>query len=780
MRVRGRGAPRPRSARRCPRCCRVRGRDREEGRSRGPFRSLRSPRASGGLHFGPRSPGTPRTPGRRRGGGGAPVRVRERRPPLPRPALLVGPEHRGLGGGAAPPERQQAPRPTLSRQGAGAAQSCARVFLWRLAPGMGTTARVPGTGLDFMRGHTRTLRLVLRAQASRSGLGSWKFRRRARVDKRNRLPRACPPSSLGLATWPGASHRHVPKPTPQILHPGCGPPSTFSGSQVSGSGPLTCVSGGTSHPGWTIPRPRWRPQLRGRRPVPREMAPGAPTLLLLWLLWLPGCPPRAAACPAACRCYSATVECGALRLRGVPPGIPPGTQTLFLQDNSIARLDPGVLAPLAALRRLYLHNNSLRALEPGAFRAQSRLLELALTGNRLRGLRVGAFSGLAQLRALYLAGNQLGQLLDFTFLHLPRLQELHLQDNSIELLEDQALAGLSSLALLDLSRNHLGTLSREALRPLASLQVLRLTENPWRCDCALHWLGAWIKEGGQRLLSSRDKKIVCAEPPRLALQSLLDVSGSSLICIPPSVHVEPLEATANLGEDLRVACQASGYPQPLVTWRKVAQPRDGQPRAQAQAEGGAPRPGGPGGPDTGSGMLFLSNITLAHAGKYECEASNAGGAARVPFQLLVNLSRPQPPQPAPPPPPPAGPVSHEPLQEAGSMAFRALGLATQTAVAAAIALLALTALLLAAMICRRRRKRKKAPGPPGEGALFVNDYSDGPCTFAQLEELRDERGHEMFVIDRSKPLFADAPTEAADGAGPGLPLQPPTAYEIHC
>uniref|UniRef100_A0A2K5IM75 Leucine-rich repeat-containing protein 24 n=1 Tax=Colobus angolensis palliatus TaxID=336983 RepID=A0A2K5IM75_COLAP len=456
------------------------------------------------------------------------------------------------------------------------------------------------------------------------------------------------------------------------------------------------------------------------------MAPGAPALLLLLLLLL--LPPRTAGCPAACRCYSATVECGALRLRVVPLGIPPGTQTLFLQDNNIARLEPGALAPLAALRRLYLHNNSLRALEAGAFRAQPRLLELALTSNRLRALRSSAFAGLAQLRVLYLAGGHapnLGALFPHDLLSLlQRLQELHLQENSIELLEDQALAGLSSLALLDLSRNQLGTISREALQPLASLQVLRLTENPWRCDCALHWLGAWIKEGGQRLLTSRDRKIMCAEPPRLALQSLLDISHSSLICIPPSVHVQPLELTANLGEDLRVACQASGYPQPLVTWRKVPQPREGRPRAQAQLEGGAPGLGGHSASDTGSGMLFLSNITLAHAGKYECEASNAGGAARVPFRLLVNASRQQPQQPA--------------------------------------------------------------RGPPGEGALFVNDYSDGPCTFAQLEELRDERGHEMFVINRSKPLFAEGPAEAppdcgpTQGAGPGLRVPPPVAYEIHC
>ncbi|XP_056678887.1 leucine-rich repeat-containing protein 24 isoform X1 [Monodelphis domestica] len=503
---------------------------------------------------------------------------------------------------------------------------------------------------------------------------------------------------------------------------------------------------------------------------------------------------RGQGCPTACRCYSMTVECGSLSLQNVPPGIPPVTQTVFLQDNSITQIHQADLAPLSGLQYLYMQNNSLWALEPGAFLGQQQLLELALNRNRIHLLDSSIFKGLEHLRVLYLAGNQITRLLDFTFCYLPRLQELHLQENSIELLEDQALAGLSSLALLDLSKNQLSTISQAVLVPLASLQVLRLTENPWRCDCALHWLGAWIKDGGQRLLSSLDKKIVCSEPPRLAHQSLLDISGNSLICIPPTVHVEPLEAMAQLGDDLRVSCQASGYPQPLVTWRKVAQSRLGLPRARVRLVGGAPGMsegilGEHLASDTGSGMLSLTNITMAHAGKYECEATNPGGTTRMPFHLLVNLSQQQLPRP---PPPASGAVSREPLYEAGSMDFYALGTATQTAIAAGISLLALTALLLTIMICRKHRKRKKAKQE--ESVLYVNDYSDGPTTFAQLEEYRDERGHEMFVINRNKPLF---PTYEDSGEGtpagrpglvpsseplqdPGLLFQPQIAYEIHC
>ncbi|KAG8134053.1 hypothetical protein E2320_011792 [Naja naja] len=537
------------------------------------------------------------------------------------------------------------------------------------------------------------------------------------------------------------------------------------------------------------------------------MAPAKVSLLCLLLLGLLVF--QVHVCPAPCRCYSLTVECGSLGLKDIPGRISPTTQTIFLQDNSITQIRQQDLASLLDLRYLYMQNNTISALEPGAFHPQNRLLELALNGNRIHLINSSIFKGLEHLRVLYLSGNQITRLPDFTFCELERLQELHLQENSIESLEDQALTGLTSLALLDLSKNNLRTISRVALRPLISLQVLRLT-------------GIWIREEGQRLLSPQDKKIECSEPPRLAYQSLADVSGNSLICIPPVVQVQPLEVTARLGEDLRISCQASGYPQPLVTWRKLAHWRAGASRGS--------RTRLPSGSfelrerslgerfeqsDTGSGMLFLNNVTVSHAGKYECEASNPGGMAQVVFHLLVNLSQQQQQQqqqqsqgsPA------SVDISREPLYDLESMDFHALGTATQTAIAVAISLLALVALLLVVMIYRKHRKRKKAKKE--ENILYVNDYSDGPTTFAQLEEYRDERGHEMFVIDRNKPLFAtykdpqglagvfpeqlqDQATQTPGGGGgggggeeapqegselftnQGLTLQPQIAYEIHC
>uniref|UniRef100_A0AAV2L0F9 Ig-like domain-containing protein n=1 Tax=Knipowitschia caucasica TaxID=637954 RepID=A0AAV2L0F9_KNICA len=525
---------------------------------------------------------------------------------------------------------------------------------------------------------------------------------------------------------------------------------------------------------------------------------GATLGLLLLVPLVPGgssSPP----CPFSCRCYSLTVECGSTSLREAPKHMPPSTQTIFLQDNHITHLRKQDLAPLRHLHYLYLQNNSISAVEPGSFEHQAQLLELALNGNRIHLLSPDLFQGLDHLRILYLSRNDITRLQDHSF---RGLQELHLQQNSIEVLSDQALSGLSSLALLDLSRNNLHTMSPVSLRPLVSLQVLRMTDNPWRCDCALHWLRRWIDEEGQRLLSSAERRLVCADPPRLSLLSLVEVPLRSLVCIPPVVQLEPRRLAVRLGESLRVSCHASGYPRPQVTWRKASQGKTAlSPRGLVQEPGAGVvgRAEGPSegpseavhrverfDPDTGSGMLFLSNVTVGHAGFYECEAWNAGGVARVTFQLAINSSTSMwaswsqlsSHAPAWPRPRNHGPeVSREPLYALGSMAFSALGPATQTAIAVGISLLALTALLLLLMIYSRQQQTDKDPQHPEskeESILYVNDYSDGPTTFAQLEEYRDERGHEMYVLNRAKPVPPPVVPPDVNTAAP------PTESSTHC
>ncbi|KAG7524465.1 hypothetical protein JOB18_012285 [Solea senegalensis] len=541
-------------------------------------------------------------------------------------------------------------------------------------------------------------------------------------------------------------------------------------------------------------------------------------MLLLWssrlvLLTLALIPHPCLGCPPDCRCYSLTVECGSLGIKEIPQGVPSVTETIFLQDNAIVQIRLQDLTRLGNLHYLYLQNNSISAIEPGAFLSQGQLLELALNGNLIHLVTPDMFRGLEHLRILYLASNQITRVQDHTFRGLQRLQELHLQENSIELLAEQALSGLSSLALLDLSRNHLRTLGASSLKPLVSLQVLRVTENPWRCDCALGWLRTWISEDGQRLLSSAEQRqLMCSEPPRLSHLSLVEVAPNSLVCIPPVVQLEPSHLTVRLGESLRVSCQASGYPQPQVTWKKASHGKAQlSPRGLVQelgpngelfrpGSGGVvtalPSSGGITGggvgmihglvrgteeggerdsfdPDMGSGMLFLSNVTVAHAGRYECEAWNPGGVARVTFHLAVNMSSSSHSSQFWPRlhthsffssssnsfyQPDVVDVSQEPLYEQDSMDFSALGPATQTAIAIGISLLALTAVLLLIMIYTRHQQYQKEErgsfcASKEESILYVNDYSDGPTTFAQLEEYRDDHGHEMYVLNRAKPVM---------------------------
>lgn len=133
-------------------------------------------------------------------------------------------------------------------------------------------------------------------------------------------------------------------------------------------------------------------------------------------------------------------------------------------------------------------------------------------------------------------------------------QEFRVKQSGLPYGRDSSLIFLT----IDLIKNSYGS-----LLPLSLCCFV--VDNPWRCDCALHWLRRWIDEDGQRLLSSAERRLVCNEPPRLSHLSLVEVPLNSLVCIPPVVQLEPRRLAVHLGESLRVSCHASGYPRPQVS-----------------------------------------------------------------------------------------------------------------------------------------------------------------------------------------------------------------------
>ena len=78
---------------------------------------------------------------------------------------------------------------------------------------------------------------------------------------------------------------------------------------------------------------------------------------------------------------------------------------LYLYDNRLTALAPGVFAGLGSLRRLWLDGNRLTALPPGVFAGLGSLRELWLDGNRLTALPPGVFETLTALTDLILSGN---------------------------------------------------------------------------------------------------------------------------------------------------------------------------------------------------------------------------------------------------------------------------------------------------------------------------------------------------------------------------------------
>nr|AAX77054.1 variable lymphocyte receptor [Lethenteron appendix] len=113
----------------------------------------------------------------------------------------------------------------------------------------------------------------------------------------------------------------------------------------------------------------------------------------------------AVACPSQCSCDQTTVYCRSLRLTSVPAGIPTDRQNLWLYNNQITKLEPGVFDSLTQLTVLSLHTNQLQALPEGVFGRLGNLQRLDLRDNQLKSIPRGAFDNLKSLTGIWLSDN---------------------------------------------------------------------------------------------------------------------------------------------------------------------------------------------------------------------------------------------------------------------------------------------------------------------------------------------------------------------------------------
>ncbi|KAF2978806.1 hypothetical protein EK904_009358, partial [Melospiza melodia maxima] len=240
------------------------------------------------------------------------------------------------------------------------------------------------------------------------------------------------------------------------------------------------------------------------------------------------------------------VNCTGQALSAVPPDLPADTGILLLSDNRLESLSTTAFLSLTQLQDIDLANNGLVALRTGALLLS--LKELTLSHNALAALPV--LEGLPALTHLAVAHNSLETLAPGAFRTVPELQNLDLRGNKMQQLPQEAFAGLNALKELDLSDNLLKELPKELLQDLKKLETLWLsgnqlqtlptdffpkghlfmyvflTENPWHCNCDLHYLQTWIQKNAD----------IVYQPERGLEETKVEVAPEKVLCHSPAEH----------------------------------------------------------------------------------------------------------------------------------------------------------------------------------------------------------------------------------------------------
>ncbi|XP_078683648.1 uncharacterized protein LOC144917446 isoform X1 [Branchiostoma floridae x Branchiostoma belcheri] len=332
---------------------------------------------------------------------------------------------------------------------------------------------------------------------------------------------------------------------------------------------------------------------------------------------------------------------------------------ISLSHNNISTLPIDVFACTSTLSFLYLSHNELTEVPPGLFTGMKQLYSLDLSYNRLSRLQPKSFDGFEKMTFLDMGGNNFTNVSHvvpaFTgpsSLYFPALYQ-----NKIVYLGPDSFPGVTSATFLNFAGNRIRIIEEGAFSPesfsnltevmldqgnllhflpgkiaegLPKLLSLAIDGCPFKCDCQLKDLAAWVQSRKPHSYPYVD--VFCTSPPKLSGKYLSDIPLSALTCDceheqAPSIDTSGSDDHIQEGQSAMLNCRVTGCPLAEMFWTT--------PGGDMLAVGlGFPRM------EVidieNSGTLSIQHATVGDTGDYICTAVNYRGKTSKTVHLQVD------------------------------------------------------------------------------------------------------------------------------------------------
>ncbi|QQP38765.1 Uncharacterized protein FKW44_019440, partial [Caligus rogercresseyi] len=264
-------------------------------------------------------------------------------------------------------------------------------------------------------------------------------------------------------------------------------------------------------------------------------------------------------CSPGCSCSwvngKRTANCEAKEFTSLPSFyFPDRIQVLNLNHNYLHSLKEKAFESvgLINLQKVYLQNCSLAYVDPTAFHGLVIMIELDLSWNRLSSLPSGTFTGNIRIRKLKLNHNPLRSLRSYSFPPIPHLRILDLSHCKLKQLSPRTFISLSSaVEVIHLHDNDFHFINRSSLT---------LERNPWRCDCRFQEFWSWLMANNLFSLPT-----ACHEPKKLKGVTWNNLDIASLACSPRVKVFDPM-VTVSSGQTAVLPCLVDQNPKAKIYW----------------------------------------------------------------------------------------------------------------------------------------------------------------------------------------------------------------------